>query len=332
MKTVTVIICTYNRCELLAKTLETIAGSHVPQPMQWNVLVVDNNSTDETRSVVESFLDRYPGRFSYEFEPRQGLSYARNTGIRESRGEILAFVDDDERVEPDWLWNLTWPLCDGKWVGAGGRIMAAWPRSLPSWLADDDPNNIGPFGTIDLGEEVGELSRPPYGGNMAYTREMFQRYGEFRTDLGRSSNNLQGREEIEFANRLLAAGEHLWYAPQAVVHHKIQEHRMEKKSVLHWWYWYGRSEITDLGLPPTRWNILGIPLASFRRLVRWSLQAIISMSPARRFYCQRNVWYIAGCAVACFQLKRSKDRSISTAGTLSKTEERQLPGPADVRK
>jgi glycosyltransferase involved in cell wall biosynthesis len=331
MKTISVVVCTYNRCDLLAKTLETLAASKLPLSIKWDVVVVDNNSTDETRKVVESFCNLYP-RFRYAFEPRQGLSYARNTGIAQSRGEIVAFVDDDERVELDWLWNLTSPLCDGKWAGAGGRIMAAWPRSLPDWLADDDPNNIGPFGTLDLGEEAGDLGRPPYGGNMAYTREMFERYGNFRTDLGRSSNNLQGREEIEFANRLLGAGEHLWYAPQAVVHHKVLEHRMERPSVLQWWYWYGRSEITDLGLPATRWSILGIPIAFFRRLLRWSLQALFSMSPARRFYCQRNVWYIAGSAVACFQLRHSKNHDVSTARSVSETEERELSGPAGVRK
>src|ERR1019366_3158512 len=106
MKT-TVIVCTYNRCQVLAKTLESVAASKVPDSVEWEVLIVDNNSSDQTREVVEDFCRRYPGRFRYLFERRQGLSSARNAGIRESQSEILAFTDDDATVEPDWLWNLT---------------------------------------------------------------------------------------------------------------------------------------------------------------------------------------------------------------------------------
>ena len=97
----TIIVCTYNRCKSLAKTLESIATLRVPGPVEWEVLVVDNNSTDQTRAVVEGFSCRYPSRFRYLFEPQQGKSCALNAGIQAARGEILAFTDDDVTVEPD---------------------------------------------------------------------------------------------------------------------------------------------------------------------------------------------------------------------------------------
>ena len=97
---ITVILCTLNRCQSLAETLESIAISTLPDSVDWEILVVDNNSTDHTREVVEEFGRRYPDRFRYIFEPRPGKSYALNAGIREAQGEILAFTDDDVTVEP----------------------------------------------------------------------------------------------------------------------------------------------------------------------------------------------------------------------------------------
>src|SRR5690348_15508289 len=120
---ITVIVCTYNRCRDLAGALDGVAASRMPTSVTWEILVVDNNSTDQTREVVEGFDHRYPGRFRYVFEPRPGKSFALNTGIANARGEVLAFVDDDVTVEPTWLHNLTAELHDGKWAGAGGRIL-----------------------------------------------------------------------------------------------------------------------------------------------------------------------------------------------------------------
>src|SRR5208283_4613883 len=119
---VSVILCTYNRCRLLPTALNSLALSRVPAELAWEVLVVDNNSRDGTREVVEHFCRQHPGRFRYLLEAELGKSHALNAAIREARGGILAFVDDDVRVEPAWLANLTAPLCDGSWVGAGGRI------------------------------------------------------------------------------------------------------------------------------------------------------------------------------------------------------------------
>src|ERR1700722_3255440 len=97
---VTVILCTYNRCQFLAKPLESVARSHVPESIHWEVLVVDNNSPDATRSVVEGFCRRDPSRFRYLFEPKQGKSYALNSGCQAANSDVLAFMDDDVEVDP----------------------------------------------------------------------------------------------------------------------------------------------------------------------------------------------------------------------------------------
>lgn len=302
MNNITVILCTYNRCQILSQALESLAASRLPPSVQWEVLVVDNNSNDQTREVVQDFSRRYPGRFRYLFEAQQGKSYALNSGIRESHGAILAFADDDATPEADWLWNLTAALQDGKWAGAGGRIVPVWPGPLPGWLSTGDPHTMGPFVAFDLGPEPGPLTRPPYGANMAFRRSAFQKYGGFRTDLGPRPGSEIRREDIEFAERLLAGGEQLRYEPGAVVHHPVPEHRMKKSFVSRWWFWYGYSEVAESGAPSQiRWRLGGVPLYLFRRLVRWVLQWMISTIPSKRFSCRRNVWYISGTILACYR-------------------------------
>src|SRR4051812_25103238 len=95
----TVLLCTYNRCNSLAEALKSAAKLALQPFIDWEVLVIDNNSSDRTREVIEDFCNRYPGRFRYLFEAQQGKSYALNSGIRESSGDILAFMDDDVIVE-----------------------------------------------------------------------------------------------------------------------------------------------------------------------------------------------------------------------------------------
>src|ERR1700676_1714473 len=130
----TVIVCTYNRSRSLEKLLRSLIAITLPADVEWEVLIVDNNSSDDTRDVVRSFCDQCPGLFRYVFEPNSGKSHALNTGIRKSNADILAFADDDVIVEPSWLQNLTANLRDDKWAGAGGRILGHWtfppPRSL----------------------------------------------------------------------------------------------------------------------------------------------------------------------------------------------------------
>ncbi len=309
---ITVILCTYNRRQCLAKVLESIAVQTVPPSVEWEILVVDNNSTDGTRAMVEEFSRKSLAPVRYTTEQQQGLSYARNAGIRNAQGDIMVFTDDDVEVEPGWLENLTSALRPGEWAGAGGRIVPAWPKAIPGWLSTDDPDTMGPFAAFEHGAEPSQLTQPPYGGNMAYRREVFEKYGGFRVDLGRSGSNLLGREDVEFANRLLAAGERLRYEPGAIVRHPVAEARMEKKYVLRWWYWYGRSEISESGPPSdTKKFFFGVPVIMFRRLLRWTAQWMITLQPARRFSCLRNACYVAGIIVGCFKWSRQPN---ATAG------------------
>src|SRR5271170_5558250 len=183
---ISVIICTYNRSRSLGEAVESVASEILTQPLGWEILVVDNNSNDKTRQVVEGLICRYPERIRYVFEPKQGISHARNAGIKESRGEILAFIDDDETAEGAWLQNLTANLHSGEWAGAGGRVLPPSSFSRPRWLSSKSPFIQGPLASFDPENVTGKLTDPPFGANMAFRKEVFEKLGSFRTDLGRS--------------------------------------------------------------------------------------------------------------------------------------------------
>lgn len=297
---VSVIVCTYNRSESLAKALASIARSEVPDAIEWEVLVVDNNSGDRTKEVVEEFCHRYPSRFRYVFEPRQGKSNALNTGIREAKGDILAFTDDDVTVEPTWLANLTLPLRDDKWAGVGGRVLPDRNFTLPPWIPKEGRYPLGPLAMFDLGPRALELVEPPFGNNMAFRRKAFEEHGGFRSDLGPCPGSEIRGEDTEFGQKVLAAGKRLCYAPSAVVYHAVPESRVRKEYFLTWWFDKARSEIRESGhVYEVNWRLAGVPLVLFRRLLVWVLRWFVAFNPSRRFSCKLNVWIAAGRICEC---------------------------------
>jgi glycosyltransferase involved in cell wall biosynthesis len=295
---VTVILCTYNRCQDLTGALESIARSQMPNSVAWEVLVVDNNSTDGTRAVVEDFCRRYPGRFRYLFEPRPGKSYALNAGIDSATGEILAFVDDDVTVEPRWLRNLTGDLQSGEWAGAGGRILPASAFTPPRWFSWEHC-----AGTLcayfDMGDQAGELDLDhlPYGANMAFRKDAFKKYGGFRLDLGPRPHSQLRSEDVELARRLLKAGERLRYEPLAVVYHPVPQGRIEKTFFLSWWFDFGRASIIERDEHP---DVCGIPwdvLSLMRRCLHMSAMALrwtFARTSRMRFFWRCMLWKQAG--------------------------------------
>jgi len=301
---VTVIVCTYNRCQSLAEALGSVASSALPDSVEWEVLVVDNNSRDQTRAVVEEVSGRYPGRFRYLFESRQGLSNARNAGIRAARGEIVVFTDDDVTVDPLWLQNLTVPLSGSQWAGAGGRIRLGGDFEPPLWLALSGPFNLG--GTLvqfDLGDQEGVLERAPFGANMAFRKIMFEKYGAFRSDLDRCGKSLIGNGDTELGERLMAAGERLCYVPSAVVHHPVQKERLRKKYFRSYWFARGRSLARQAGHGLSIWRVPRYYLGDFKRRLQWmsSVDRRWFWSPQGRFFCEVHALQTAGQIVESYR-------------------------------
>jgi len=307
---ISVILCTYNRSESLSNALASIAQSEMPDSIQWEVLVVDNNSSDRTKEVVQEFSQQYPLRFRYLFERRQGKSYALNTAIREATGDILAFTDDDVIVDPTWLANLTSSLHDGEWAGVGGRVLPDRSFPLPPWIPKEGRYPLAPLAMFDLGLREIELTEPPFGNNMAFRKEVFETYRGFRTDLGPCPGSEIRGEDTEFGQKVLADGKHLRYEPSAVVYHAVPESRVRKDYFLTWWFDKARSEIRESGhANDVNRHFAGVPLVLFRRLVVWGLRWFLSFNPSRRFSCKLNVWIVAG--------RICESRRLSTQNKLS---------------
>ena len=296
---ISVILCTYNRCESLARALDSVDKSTVAEPLSWEVLIIDNNSRDQTRDIADGFCRKYPGRFRYIFESRQGKSYALNSGIREAHGDILAFMDDDVTVEPTWLQNLVTPLVNGDYAGSGGRILPARSFEPPRWLPLHGSKNMGTMlPMFDLGEEPAELRQAPYGTNMAFRKEMFQKYGDFRTDLGPRPGSEIRDEDVEFVERLMMGGERLRYVPSAVVYHAVLEYRLQKKFFLAFWFDLGRTSIRRMESRPSVWGIPRQYLTMVKHVLiiapSKTLQWVFSFTPQDRFYSKCWVWCTAG--------------------------------------
>lgn len=300
---ITIIVCTFNRCESLAKTLGSISALTDPQGAEWEVLVVDNRSNDRTSAVVADFCSRHPGRFRYLFEPQPGKAYAMNAGIREATGAILAFTDDDVIVEPTWLQNLTAGLRSGECTGAGGRVIPAWPRSLPPWVSIDSPHARGPLPFFDCGHEACELTEPPIGANAAFRKVVFEKYGGYRTDLGPSPDSKipHTNDDIEFGQRLMDAGERLRYEPLAVVYHAVGPDRINKKYFLKWWFEKGQADIRTDRMRPDAKCYRDISLRRIANLALWTLRWMMSVKPLMRFYHKTLVWQKLGAIVECYR-------------------------------
>jgi GT2 family glycosyltransferase len=275
--------------------------------------VVDNNSTDQTRDVVEGFCQRYPEIFRYVFEPRSGKSYALNTGVIRARGNVLAFVDDDVAMEPPWLHHLTASLHDGEWAGSGGRILPAQTFAAPAWFSIEGQGPLL-FGLFDSGDQPGEIRHAPHGGNMAFRREMFEKYGLFRTDFGPGAADPEiprHNEDTEFGRRLLEAGERLRYEPQAVVYHPVILERISQTFFLEWWFDVGRATARELTSRPDVWGIQREYLRILKALILLPIQSaqwVFSFNQQKRFRRKSKVWETAGRMIETCRLLASASK------------------------
>jgi hypothetical protein len=205
--TATVLICTYNRADLLAETLDSLALSRTT--FRWNVIVVDNNSTDQTGSAVTSRAASYPVKLIYLFEPRQGKSNALNTGLAATDAEIIIFTDDDVRVGEGWVEASCRAMLDDPTIDyTGGPVLPIWEQPRPPWLHEHRSDLWGTLAILDYGPQVfifEDRQRVPLGANMAVRRRLIDRIGGFDPKLGRTGKSLLGQEQAEFFCRPGAA-------------------------------------------------------------------------------------------------------------------------------
>jgi len=231
------------------------------------------------------------------FEERPGKSFALNTAVENARGDILAFTDDDVLVEKDWLFELVSALDDNGSAGAAGKIVPVWNSPKPAWFTVDGPHRLMlAIVQYDLGDQnqLCRIENPPFGANLALRRDVFGKYGLFRTDLGPVAGTMFRGEDSEYCRRLMTQGERLVYAPRAVVFHPVPEERTRKRYFESWYFDYGRMLVRTSGATVATTSYFGVPRYMLRALVTSLWHWNTSFGKKRRFYHRLQVWQTLG--------------------------------------
>jgi len=290
-----IIVCTYNRADSLRGTLYALRSLDSPSEWNWEVIVVDNNSSDHTRSVVETAQANWPG-LRYEFEQEQGLSHARNQGVQCAKGEIILFTDDDVLPETDWLETTLAGMEKYQADACGGSIAPIWEVPPPAWLTARFYGFLAVRTDCEDDYVIETPSQAPFGANMAFRRSVFDKVGLFDTGRGRKGKSLASGEDGEMFERILAAGLTAVFLGKSRVRHKVEAFRLTKPYMRRWRTQSSRNIALSRGVPGDR-RIFNIPLYLFPQLLRAIGRAVKSRftdPPDEVFYREIIVCHFIG--------------------------------------
>lgn len=219
------IVCTYNREKYILQALNSLNGQSLSKE-EFEIIVINNNSTDRTELICKQFEQENPNiNYTYKEEENQGLSYARNRGILESKSPLIAFIDDDAYLDENYLKNVVNFFEEKENACAiGGKILLHYLIDEPKWVSKYLASLLGYF---NLGDEEFQFTAKSYprGSNMVFKKSLFNEVGFFNTDLGRKGNQLIGGEEKEIFQRIYKTKKEVYYLPQAIVYHLVPEER-----------------------------------------------------------------------------------------------------------
>ena len=299
---ITGVICTHNRERFLERCIQSLYEQTLGQK-QYEILVVDNGSTDRTKEICNKFIRR--SNFRYVFEPVLGLSSARNTGWKNAQGKCVGYLDDDATANNTWFEKALWSFENitpvPEWVG--GPIELEWEVDAPDWITDEYRVTLG---WLDWGEKERFLTAPGErlgGGNSFYLKSILEKMKGFDTRLGRKKNLLLSGEETQFQHRLKSMGGRLFYHPGVRIYHFVARERTEPSFFYRRYYWGG---ITDYIMSRTLKNISFDAISQDQkagsqagRLFINSLKAIGLFSPAEDTIRSRiYLAYVLGWLVA----------------------------------
>jgi glucosyl-dolichyl phosphate glucuronosyltransferase len=228
-----IIIPTYNRANILPICFESLGKLQMP-PDAFEIIIVDNNSSDDTHDICELLSKLYPVlQIRYVFEGKKGVSNARNRGVQEANGEIICFLDDDSPPAPEWLNCILEPFTDPQVGCVGGpSILDYQGQPTPSWLQGDLQGLLSGYGLpFSKPTVVSKWEQLPLSCNMAIRRCIFTDSGYFRTDLDRSGVQVLAAGDTEMANRICKAGWKVIYVPNAPVRHLVPPERLNKSHI-----------------------------------------------------------------------------------------------------
>jgi glucosyl-dolichyl phosphate glucuronosyltransferase len=298
---ISIVLSTYNRCSQLGPALRALLEQHCPS-VNYEILIVDNNSSDGTRDLVQSLVTSNPDKLQYLFEPKQGLSYGRNAGIAKARAPIVAFSDDDVRVPPNWVAQIKQEFdADPDIDFLGGKVLPRWDSPPPRWLTRE---HWAPLALLDYGDQpfVVDSSKRLclIGANFAFRRRAFDKVGMFKTDFQRVKDGIGSLEDHEMLLRLWRAHRKGLYSPQIIVTSEIDTERLQKNYHRRWHAGHGRFyavlydeevERSHIG------RIFGVPAHFYRQALRdaigWTRSTLRNL-PDKAFSHELRLRHFAG--------------------------------------
>jgi glucosyl-dolichyl phosphate glucuronosyltransferase len=323
---VTVAICTWNRSAMLRQTLERLTSLRVSGDRTWELIVVNNNCTDDTDQVCLAFEGRLPIRIVHE--PTPGQSHARNAAIREARGRYLAWTDDDVIVDSEWLEALVqaFERYDAAWVF--GSSEPEWPGEPPAWYG---PRLRGAFAVLDYGPDpfvVRDLRHPFYGLNFAGTLAAHRALGGFRTEFGFVGKGGGIGEDIDMFERAMRAEMKVVYTPAARVRHIIPQDRVGK-SYHRRRQWVATATYyrhLDELFPSVPW-LMGVPRFMYGNALRdlvGVLRSAARGNQSDRFHHEQQLLRFIGLAT-----QSAKNGFRRRPSRLASSATRRMPGPVN---
>jgi glycosyltransferase involved in cell wall biosynthesis len=291
-----VVIPTYNRGTLLRKTLGSLLNARVPAGLEVRIIAVDNNSTDDTKAVINEIGATSKLPVKYDFEKRQGRSPALNAGVDVATGDLVGFIDDDEEIDAAWYETILAAFTEHDVDFIGGPYVPRFEGDVPEWLPK---SHTAVVGIVDGGDKVVPFDKSYpgilMGGNAVFRRETLERVGPYSTALGRSGTRLLSCEDEDMYHRLMAAGTRGLYLPQLIVYHFIPRERLTKRYHRSWCFWQSvSSAVLDRLRPQPIPYVMGVPRYFYGRALRGMFSMISVWEPESRFSNELSLWELAG--------------------------------------
>jgi glycosyltransferase involved in cell wall biosynthesis len=297
---VSVVICTFNRCDLLPGALQSLVEQSA-DGVRYEIVVVDNNSQDATPAVIRAFMASYPGLIRPVFETKQGISHARNAGVQNARGPLIAFTDDDVRVADNWVATIKRAFAEHPEINfVGGKVLPQWPTAPPAWLT---AAHWSPLSLVDYGNVPFFVTQDNQlclvGATLAVRKDIFRRFGLFSPDF-QPNGGACGGEDHELFLRLWQGGERGLYLPGLMTVAAVQPERLGKRYHRRWHRGHGRLyakarmqdfEKTHIG------TLFGVPAHLYRQAITAVFgmgRELLGRNEEKAFLHETTLWFFLG--------------------------------------
>ena len=313
-----VVVPTYNRSSLLRKTVSSLLRAPIPDGLEVEVLVVDNNSKDDTEKVIREIQSQAERPVTYIKELTQGSSSSRNAGIRTGKGEIIGFIDDDEEIDENWYNVVAREFAEPKTEFIGGPYLPNWGAPAPGWLP---PGYHAAIGVVDPKPRAsfgGDFKGILMGGNAVIRRSVYERVGLYSPTLGRSGKGLLSDEDSEFYRRMCNADVRGMYVPDLIIYHYIPASRLTRNYHRRWCYWRGVSQgVMDRTSREPVAYLLGVPRhkvgLALKCMFTWPVHIVKPNETGKAFSDELASWDLFGFIYGKYFARIERYYATSTA-------------------